>query len=304
MNPSLPDPRGVKKLREIQRSFAAGIMRPLTSGHKMQSRWIDGKSARQAVGEFIKPNDRLSSFDRLEIYNKQYWFRLLDSLYEDFPGLRTLIGEKRFYDLSVAYLLKHPSDVFTLRDLGRYLEKFLARNPKWLAPHEALGRDILRLEWAHILAFDNEALPPLEIDALLEGGDPAKVRLGFQPYITFLACEYPVDDYILAVRRREEPRGEASNAINECVKRKAVKKIVRPEPEKNWMAVHRSDNGVYYKRLEREAYLICAALQKGLPLQAACEQAFRRKKMDPDFSSKLQAWFAQWASFGWFCRVE
>jgi len=304
MSRLIPDPRGVKKLRELQRAFATGIMRPLTPGHRMQTKWVDGKSARTAIGKFIKPNDRLSSFDRLEIYNKQYWFRLLDSLYEDFPGLRTLIGEKRFYDLSVAYLLKHPSDVFTLRDLGQYLEKFLARNPHWLVPNEALGRDIVRLEWAHIVAFDSEALPPLEIDVLLDGGDPSTVRLGFQPYLTFLACEYPVDDYILAVRRREEPRGEASNAINERVKRKAVKKIVRPKPEKIWMAVHRSDNGVYYKRLEREAYMICKALQKGLPLQAACEQAFRRKKMDPEFGSKLQGWFAQWASFGWFSRAE
>jgi len=40
-----------------------------------------------------------------------------------------------------------------------------------------------------------EALPPLEIDALLEGGDPARLRLAFQPYLTFLACDYPVDDF-------------------------------------------------------------------------------------------------------------
>ena len=35
---------------------------------------------------FIKPNDRLSSFERLEIYNCQYWFRVLDCLYDDYPG--------------------------------------------------------------------------------------------------------------------------------------------------------------------------------------------------------------------------
>ena len=35
---------------------------------------------RAAASEFIKPNDRLSSFERLEIYNRQYWFRLLDCL--------------------------------------------------------------------------------------------------------------------------------------------------------------------------------------------------------------------------------
>ena len=140
---------------------------------------------------------------------------------------------------------------------------------------------------------------------LLDGGaDPAKIHLALQPYITFLACDYPVDDYILAVRRREEPRGEASNAVSEPVKRKAAKKIARPRPQKIWLAVHRSENSVYYKRLEPEAYLICAALRKGLPLQTACERAFRRKKGDEHFGTTLQEWFAQWASFGWFCRAE
>jgi hypothetical protein len=295
---------GVKKLRAIQRAFATGITRPLTAGHHMQPKWIDGESTRQAVATFIKPNDRLSSFDRLEIYNRQYWFRLLDCLHEDFSGLRTAIGDKRFHALSMAYLTKYPSNSYTLRDLGNRLEKFLVRQPHWLAPHHKLARDLVRLEWAHIVAFDGEALPPLEIDALLDGGDPAKLRLAFQPYLTFLACDYPVDDFILAVRRRQEPQGEASNAVTERAPRKTAKKVKLPKPEKIFLAVHRSENSVWYKRLEPEAYLICAALQKGRPLQTACERAFRRRKADENFGATLQNWFAQWAAFGWFCRAE
>jgi hypothetical protein len=291
-------------LRAIQRAFATGITRPLTAGHHMQPKWIDGKSTRKAVAAFIKPNDRLSSFDRLEIYNKQYWFRLLDCLYEDFPGLRALIGDKRFHALSIAYLIKYPSNSYALRDLGDRLEKFLIKEPRWMAPHQKLARDIVRLEWAHIVAFDGETLPPLEIDALLDGGDPATLRLAVQPYITFLACDYPVDDFILAVRRREEPQGEASNAVTERAPRKTAKKLKLPKPGKIFLAVHRSENSVWYKRLEPEAYLICSALQKGLPLQTACERAFRRRKADANFGATLQNWFAQWAAFGWFCRAE
>jgi hypothetical protein len=293
-----------KDLRAIQRAFATGIMRPLTPGSHMQPKWTDGKSTRKAVAGFIKPNDRLSSFDRLEIYNKQYWFRLLDSLYEDFPGLRAIIGDKRFHDLSVAYVMKYPSSSYSLRDLGNRLEKFLAKEPRWMAPHQKLARDIVRLEWAHIVAFDGEALPPLEIDALLDGGDPAKLRLAFQPYITFLACDYPVDNFIFAVRRREEPQGEASNAVVERTPRKTAKKVKLPKPEKIFLAVHRSQNSVWYKRLEPEAWLICSLLQKGLSLQTACERAFRRRKADENFGATLQSWFAQWASFGWFCVRE
>jgi len=295
------DSHGVKKLRAIQRVFATSVTRPLTSSHQMQSKWIDGGSTREAVAKFIKPNDRLTSFDRLEIYNKQYWFRLLDCLYDDFPGLRALIGDERFHKMSIAYLTKYPSNTYALSRLGDRLEKFLKKEPHWLAPHQKLAMDVVRLEWAHIVAFDGEALPPLEIDALLDGGNPAKLRLGVQPYISFLACDYPVDNFVVSVRRREEPKGEASNAIAENIKRKAIKTVKLPKPEKIFLAVHRVDYSVWYKRLEPEAYLICAALQKGLPLQTACERAFRRKKTDENFGATLQGWFAQWAAFGWFC---
>ena len=290
-----------KDLRAIQRAFATGITRPLTAGYHMQPKWKDGKSTRKAVATFIKPNDRLTSFERLEIYNKQYWFRLLDCLYEDFPGLRAVIGDKRFHELSIAYLTKYPSNSYSLSDLGNRLEKFLTRQPHWIAPHQKLAGEVLRLEWAHIVAFDGEELPPIEIDALLDGGDPATLRLAFQPHITFLACEYPVDNFVVSVRRREEPKGEASNAVAESAPRAKAKKVKLPKPEKIFLAVHRSDYSVWYKRLEPEAYLICAALQKGLTLQAACERALRRRKGDEDFGATLQKWFAQWASFGWFC---
>jgi hypothetical protein len=279
-------------------------MRPLTKNDGMQPKWTDGRSTKKAVAEFIKPNDRLTSFDRIEIYNKQYWFRLLDSLYEDFPGLRALMGEERFHQMSIAYLDKYPSTSFTLRDLGSSMEKFLAREPKWTAPHHQLARDIVRLEWAHIVAFDGDELPPLEIDQLLDGADPATLRLHFQPYLTFLACDYPVDDFIITVRRRAEPRGEASNAVSEKLPRAKAKKVKLPKPGKSFIAVHRHNHGVWYKRLEPEAWRICRALQKSLTLQVACDRALGRRKVDDSFSAKLQTWFAQWASFGWFCRAE
>ncbi len=37
----------------------------------------DGRSMRAVASQIIKPNDRLTSFERLEIYNRQYWFRVL-----------------------------------------------------------------------------------------------------------------------------------------------------------------------------------------------------------------------------------
>ena len=120
--------------------MAAAVFRPLNARDGMQSRWTDGRSTRSVAEQFIKPNDRLSSFERLEIYNRVYWFRVLDCLYEDYPGLRGIVGEKKFMKLATAYLAKYPSESFTLRNLGQRLEKFLREEPHWIAPNEELDR--------------------------------------------------------------------------------------------------------------------------------------------------------------------
>src|SRR5207302_10057461 len=114
-----------------------------------------------AAGCF-KPDDRLSSVERLEIYNRQYWFRLKDSFQEDYPGLRAILGDRRFERLAVEYLTRFPSESFTLRNLGRRLVAFLEAEPRWTGPRHQLALDMARLEWAHIEAFDNEARPPLK----------------------------------------------------------------------------------------------------------------------------------------------
>src|SRR5437588_10077486 len=145
-----PRPRSqtVRELREMQRLACAAIVRPLGPGNRMQRRWTDGRPMRDVVCEFIKPNDRLTSLERLEIYNRQYWFRVLDCLYDDYPGLRAILGERKFMKLATAYLARYPSDSYTLRDLGNRLEQFLQEEPQWSAPRQELARDMARFEWA------------------------------------------------------------------------------------------------------------------------------------------------------------
>ena len=106
-------------LTEVQMRMASAIFQPLTKFERM---------APGADVEYIKPNDRLSSVERLEIYSRSYWFRILDSLYDDFPGLRAVLGQRAFHLLARAYLADCPSRSFTLRDLGSRLEDWLERN--------------------------------------------------------------------------------------------------------------------------------------------------------------------------------
>src|SRR5215831_7086406 len=112
-------------LAELQRAMFDVIRQPLTPSEKMRAQTVDGRRIKEIADAIIKPNDRLTSFERLEIYNRVYWFRILSALAEDFPGLRAVIGERRFEKMSVAYLKDCPSESFTLRNLGSRLETWL-----------------------------------------------------------------------------------------------------------------------------------------------------------------------------------
>jgi len=285
--------------------MAGALFRPLTSKWGMQKSWTDGTPMKAVASEFIKPNDRLSAFERLEIYNRQYWFRVLDCLYDDYPGLRAVVGERRFMKLATAYLSRYTSDSYTLRDLGNRLEPFLRAEPHWSAPREELALDMVRFEWAQVVAFDGPAKPPLTPDDILDT-PPSKLRLDLQPYLSLLELNFAVDDFLIAVKKRESDvlRGEASNAMNAAPKAAVGRKRVRfPKRGKVYLAVHRHDNMLYYKRLDQEAFAILTSLSRGITVEDACVEAVTAsQRTNVDWSAQIKEWFDAWSALGWFCR--
>ncbi len=292
------------KLLELQRTMARAVMQPLTFSERMQRTAPDGRPMRAYAARFIKPNDRLTSFERLEIYNRQYWFRLLSSMVEDFPGLRAVLGSARFEAMSKAYITDCPSRSFTLRNLGSQLEDWLHKHPHWGGKKQALAIDIVKLEWAEIDAFDGKDETPLSPEDLSAGAGP-NLRLRLQPYIHLLSLRYPVDDLLLDIKKTEEDSDFASNAFHEKRKRKRVHAVAKLKPAAIALAVHRIDNSVYFRRLEPEEFALLSALQQGKTLQKAVDLAFRGSKIPAEaLPGTVQLWFHNWSALGWFYKVE
>src|SRR5260370_42069661 len=53
-------------------------------------------------------DNRLSAEARVEIYANMYFYRILDSLKEDFPATLVVLGEDNFHNLITGYLLEYP----------------------------------------------------------------------------------------------------------------------------------------------------------------------------------------------------
>ena len=287
------------RLLELQRRVAGAVMRPLTPSGGIAPKTADGRPLRAEANELIKPNARLTSLERLEIYSRQYWFRVLDSLYEDFPGLCAVLGPRAFDRLATAYLTDFPSESFTLRNLGSRLEGWLRDHPGHAGNNLALALDMVRLEWAHIEAFDGAAKKVLGPEDLLELGPELRLRL--QPHITLLELRYPVDDLRIQVNAISEGHGAASNAVRRQKESRIVHRCTRLKPEPVFLAVHRLDFTIYYRRLEAEEFYLLDALRRGRPIGETVEILCKNGATPLDeLQQKIENWFAAWARLGWF----
>jgi len=273
-------------LMEFQRHVAGAVMSPLKA------------SISATTKQLVKPNDRLTSAERLDIYHRQYWYRILDSLNEDLPGLCSILGERAFDRLSRAYLTDCPSQSFTLRNLGSRLETWLVEHPEFAGKHLALALDMIRLEWAHIEAFDNGERKALGPEDLLELGP--ELRFALQPYVSLLALQYPVDELRVKLNDHVREYGAASNAVSQPARRHIVRRFARLKPRQTFVAVHRVDFTVYYRRLDAEEFRLLDALQQDKSIARALDSALAGIELDPaELQDKVQHWFANWAQLGW-----
>jgi hypothetical protein len=285
-------------LRRFQRLMLHAVVRPLGPDDDVPELWIDGRTTAEVAGEFIKPNDRLTPVDRLRIYQRMYWYRLIDSAGDDSPGLRAVLGEAAFDRMIRAYLAAYPSRSFTLRNLCSRLVAFVAAEPRFSAPRTALALTVARFEWAQTVAFDGEQRPVLTAAQIAR--TPAdRLRVDLQPFLSLLEVNYPVDDYVIAVKKRDALRAEASNAREgaQALKRRRLRQVAMPRRQRLRLAVYRLKMRLYYKRITPAEFRMLNALRAGRPIAAAVAAGGPRVR-----AQDVQDWFATWMKLGWLCH--
>jgi hypothetical protein len=286
-------------LLELQRRMSQDVMRPLTADLEMQASTEHGLETAEIAARYIKPSSHLTSFERLEIYNRQYWFRVIAAVEEDFPALNAVLGQEMFNALVLAYLRENPSTSFSLRNLGARLPAWLASYPKLAGPQHFLAVDVARLEWAYIEAFDGASLPPLGWPDFAGLGSDSTLRL--QPHLQLLDLQYPVDEVVLAVRKVTPEIDIVSSAAAERRQGPPVR-LPKVSRSSTYLAVHRFEDSVYYRRIGREEFLLLADLRDGDSIATAIEHAFEGSKVTPELQAdKIQEYFSHAAELGWFC---
>ena len=276
-------------LENLQREMAAAVMQALTADEQMRKHASDGRSMQEVAESFIAPNSRLTSFERLEIYNRQYWFRILSALSEDFAALRAVVGARAFDRISIDYLSAHPSRSFTLRNLGSYSPEWLAANPKYTGRRHALAIDVARIEWAFVQAFDSAEREPLTVEQIATLD--ADSRLALQPHVQLIALNYAADDLVLSLHKDEKRQASEAGVRQEDSAKPPIR-IPGLRRRPTWVAAHRVELAVYYRRCSAKSFSCSLQLQKAYrcpkPLMRALQiPACRERAARSAFSSGL-----------------
>jgi hypothetical protein len=198
------------RLRDDQGLFWGLIAAP--EGVRRGLETLVGRGAARPgdLDALIVGDERLSSFDRLDIYANMYFFRLLDCLKEDYPRLLEALGPARFHNLVTDYLLVHPSSHPSLRHVGTRLADFLAGHA---LESECPGlADLARLEWARADIFDAaDARPLARADlAALPQDTAGEARLALVPACRLLRLAHDAARAWRELKERADGRAGAA----------------------------------------------------------------------------------------------
>lgn len=82
-------------------------------------------SHNKEVSEIFNDSNKQTALQKLGVYQRSYYLRLLKCMREQYPALCYALGEDLFNDFAREYLQKHPSQSHTLYDLGTRFPKYL-----------------------------------------------------------------------------------------------------------------------------------------------------------------------------------
>lgn len=246
--------------------------------------WFAGTSEVKETAGVIRPFGGLSTDERVTVYAEMYWLRLRDVLRDEFPMVRSVLGEEDFDILCAKYFKQHPSTHHSLNFLGQFLPSFLRECPvdgvPWLT-------ELSELEWARSQSFIAPDVPSVTRAQLAEQVTPDTAegaRFTIHPSVRVLRHRYDVRAVFRALADGGSWQG------------------VAVEERPTTLAVFRQGFTVFHQRVEEEEG---AALENAIgvraPLPELCEAfaAFGDEAAGRAFQA-----IGRWVDEGFVTRIE
>lgn len=278
-------------LKREQEWFGSIIGRPIDIQNRINPISPSGQLIDAEASEHIAPSPTLQSFQRIEIYNQQYWWRLLNTLHESFPFTVRLLGYFDFNQkIGFPYLIKYPPNHWSLGFLGNRLVRWCEE--EYHQENKQLIKEALELDWAFTFSFVCGSLPPLTSDQLKDSEEAEAIfskTLYIQPFIFLFDHEYNLFHYRMVLLGQD------------CGYWKNHGLPTLDYTRKHFYVIYRNPNNeISWKEISFGEYFILSQFQKGSTIDHVCELLEEQSPTCYETAAvNLQAWFHEWTQREW-----
>lgn len=278
-------------LQSTQEWFADIITNPLGENDTIQAQTPHGYLIAEEAARYIVPSPTLRPDARIQIYNQQYWWRLLNALHVNFPLVTRLFGYHAFNaQIGIPYLIKYPPNHWSLATLGERMEKWVFEC--YHEPDQKLIGNAVGLDWAFTAAFIKPEYPSLDLPSLLQDNPESILSHTFylQPHMHLFKWDYDLFSF-----RQEfldqEVEYWVENRFPELSKGKTY----------YFVLYRNAKNNISWREIGEGEYLFMGRFKTGSSITEACEYIEAQEAaVYEEVSNKLQQWLQEWTHAGWF----
>ena len=238
------------------------------------------------LDQVIKPSSQMTSHDRLQVYQRAYFSRLIECLRVQFPSVHRALGDETFDAMAFGYLVETPSKSYTLATLGHAFPNFLAamRPPtEDEAPLDFADFliDLAKLEWAYGEVFHGSG-PEIEVSLSsrelidLSPDEFANCHLIPHESLRLMEFRFPVHEYATAIR----------NGSDLCI----------PDARVVFLVINRREYVVRRFEITREQFILLSSIIQGKTIGDALRALWEASPgKGQQLTQSVREWFQEWS---------
>lgn len=278
------------KLKDIQQWFASIITRPIDMDNRMQPVSPSGTPMEKEAWTYIAPSHTLQPAQRIELYNQQYWWRLLTTLQEDNPFLVRLFGYTDFNQtIAIPFLEAYPPNHWNLNFVSRRIPQWVSES--YQAPDKKLVLNAALIDHAYSNSFFAAHRPPINLDTLPVKGDISSLldhTIYLQPHIYL----FQLDRDLFSFRReflKQEPDYWIDNNFPEMIKGREF-----------YFVLYRNlQNNITWREVGEAEFGMLSQFKNGTTVERACQWLEQQDHLLEEAEKGLPKWFKEWTISQW-----
>lgn len=293
------DPHVPEELKQVQSWFSGIITQPIDRESRIKPVAPSGKPIEEEAKKYIFPSPTLESSERIEIYNQQYWWRLLNTLHEIFPLATRLLGYHKFNEkVATPYLLAYPSDHWSLIHLGDRLPLWLKE--QYHGEDKEILLDSVTVDEAFNSCFFAAHHQPITLKRTPE--EALTVIAKLQSHIFLFSLGYDLFRFRQEIKQKDPDFWSNHHYPN---LKHALSENEHHFPKlkkgKYHFIIYRSTNNqVLWDDLKEGEYLLLKQFQKGTSIERCCQRLEQGVKTRlEEAQAHFQEWTQKWITNEW-----